>query len=101
MSFEQRTLCCNISVGVVIMCSAEMTVIIVAYLTKHPLMRCRSYNVSMVGGPHHSSFISQHRLCTTDRTLLAWIVAHLFINLCALKLMLFCLICPNMVVLQL
>ncbi|KAE9413145.1 hypothetical protein Angca_001054 [Angiostrongylus cantonensis] len=47
-------------------------------------MRCRSYNVSMVGGPHHSSFISQHRLCTTDRTLLAWIVAHLFINLCAL-----------------
>ncbi|VDM64091.1 unnamed protein product [Angiostrongylus costaricensis] len=48
-------------------------------------MRCRLYNVSMVGGPHHSSFISQRRLCVTDETLLAWIIAHLFINLFALR----------------
>ncbi|KAK5965089.1 hypothetical protein GCK32_003890 [Trichostrongylus colubriformis] len=85
MSFEQKTLCCSFSVAVVVMCSVEMIAIIVGYLTnfEHPLMRCRSYNVS-TGGVQHSTSTIQKRLCTTNGPLLAWLIAHLFINLGAL-----------------
>ncbi|XGW05386.1 hypothetical protein V3C99_016055 [Haemonchus contortus] len=85
MSFEQKTLCCTVNIAVIVMCSLEMTAIIVGYLTnfEHPLMRCRSYNVS-VGGPEHSTVTTQKRLCTTNGPLLAWLIAHLFINLAAL-----------------
>ncbi|KAK6010530.1 hypothetical protein OSTOST_24441 [Ostertagia ostertagi] len=50
---------------------------------EHPLMRCRSYNVS-VSGAEHSTVTTQKRLCTTNGPLLAWLIAHLFINLGAL-----------------
>ncbi|KAK6046976.1 hypothetical protein COOONC_15520 [Cooperia oncophora] len=50
---------------------------------EHPLMRCRSYNVS-VGGVQHTTVTTQRRLCTTNGPLLAWLIAHLFINLGAL-----------------
>ncbi|KAK6756704.1 hypothetical protein RB195_014874 [Necator americanus] len=49
---------------------------------EHPLMRCQSYNVSMLG--ERSSMTTQRRLCTTSGPLLAWLIAHLFINLIAL-----------------
>ncbi|ETN81325.1 hypothetical protein NECAME_08582 [Necator americanus] len=45
-------------------------------------MRCQSYNVSMLG--ERSSMTTQRRLCTTSGPLLAWLIAHLFINLIAL-----------------
>ncbi|KJH45591.1 hypothetical protein DICVIV_08361 [Dictyocaulus viviparus] len=85
MSFDQRTLCCSVNLAVVVMCSAEMAIIIVAYLTnvEYPLMRCRSYNVSIAGN-HHSSSTSQRRLCTANGTLVTWLIIHLFINLSAL-----------------
>ncbi|EYC04947.1 hypothetical protein Y032_0085g1882 [Ancylostoma ceylanicum] len=84
MSFEEKTFCCSVTVAVVVMCSLEMTAIIISYLTnlEHPLMRCQSYNVSMPG--EHSSQTAQRRLCTTSGPLLAWLIAHLFINLVAL-----------------
>ncbi|WKY12475.1 hypothetical protein Q1695_003788 [Nippostrongylus brasiliensis] len=85
MSFEQRTLCCSLNVAVAILCSMEMTTIIIAYLTnvEHPLMRCRSYNVT-VSGAQQSALMTQRRLCTTSGPLLAWLIAHLFIDLAAL-----------------
>ncbi|KAL6743929.1 hypothetical protein Aduo_016914 [Ancylostoma duodenale] len=84
MSFEEKTFCCSVTVAVAVMCSLEMTAIIISYLTnlEHPLMRCQSYNVSMPG--EHSSQTAQRRLCTTSGPLLAWLIAHLFINLIAL-----------------
>ncbi|KHJ91016.1 hypothetical protein OESDEN_09126 [Oesophagostomum dentatum] len=49
---------------------------------EHPLMRCQSYNVSLPG--ERSSVTAQRRLCTTSGPLLAYVIAHLFINLIAL-----------------
>ncbi|VDP03732.1 unnamed protein product [Heligmosomoides polygyrus] len=85
MSFEQKTCCCSLNVAVVVLCSVEMATIIIGYLTnfEHPLMRCRSYNVS-VGGTQRTTVTTQKRLCTTNGPLLAWLIAHLFINLGAL-----------------
>ncbi|VDM80600.1 unnamed protein product [Strongylus vulgaris] len=49
---------------------------------EHPLMRCQSYNVSVLGEGYPG--IAQRRLCTTNGALLAYVIAHLFINLVAL-----------------
>ncbi|VDL86859.1 unnamed protein product [Nippostrongylus brasiliensis] len=46
-------------------------------------MRCRSYNVT-VSGAQQSALMTQRRLCTTSGPLLAWLIAHLFIDLAAL-----------------
>ncbi|CAJ0588358.1 unnamed protein product [Cylicocyclus nassatus] len=86
MTFEEKTFCCSVTVAVVMMCSAELATIIIAYLTnvEHPLMRCQSYNVSVFGLGERHSVIAQRRICTNNGALLAWIIIHLFIDLIAL-----------------
>ncbi|CAI5453602.1 unnamed protein product [Caenorhabditis angaria] len=86
MSFEYRVLCCHVAVDVAILSGVEIIVIVATYLTgfQHPLMSCKSFNVSFLERYNEAPMISQHKICTTSGPLLFWIIIHVFTCLLAL-----------------